>query len=506
MTIEGLFQENKNLKEENAALRYELDQLKRAIYGSKRERFIPQEPDEQISIFDQGPEGEQSGTTDSVNETTSSSSTLVKKRVKKKIARNTFPVHLEREEKIIEPQNHEDGFKKIGKDVTEILKYTPMSLKVLRIVRPRYVNPAAQEKNIHQANIPARIIPKGLVDDSVIAGLISEKFEYHMPVYRFVKKIRKAGIHFIKAKHCYNYIAKVGEMMQPLHELMLKEMLGSGYIQMDESSIRVLSQDKENGKLRGCMWVMHAPRSDLVVFNYRAGKEKEYAYELLDGYHGVLQTDGNVTYQGIADAPSGSKLMGRYQIEVSSFLNCWAHTRRKFYEARDLEPDLIDPILKLIQQLYDIERTSREEQMDSTQRQQWRQDNAAPILASLKVKLDQVTEKNITGPVKKAFTYTIKRWSQLSNYINNGDWEIDTNALENKIRLLALGRKNYLFAKNDQTAQHVATFYSLIASCHMNNIDVFQYICWLFHKMVTEKIDDQAINWLPHKIDPKAFE
>ena len=166
---------------------------------------------------------------------------------------------------------------------------------------------------------------------------------------------------------------------------------------------------------------------------------------------------------------------------------------------------MIDPILKLIQQLYDIERTAREEQMDSTQRQLWRQEKAAPILGSLKIKLDQAIENNITGPVKKAFAYTIKRWSQLSNYIDQGDWEIDTNALENKIRLLALGRKNYLFAKTDQTAQHVATFYSLIASCHMNNIDVFRYLCWLFHKMVTEKIDDQAINWLPHKIDPKAL-
>ena len=326
MTMEGLVQQVKELKEENEslesqnnALRFELNQLKRAIYGSKRERFIPTMPDEQTSIFDEGSESESSSTVDPVNETTDSSSTFAKRKVKKKIGRNTFPAHLEREEKIIDPRNHQDGFKKIGKDVTEILKYTPMVLKVLKIVRPRYVNPATQEKNIHQANIPARIIPKGLVDDSVIAGLISEKFEYHLPVYRFVKKMRKAGIHFIKAKHCYNYIAKVGEMMQPLHVLMLKEMLGNGYIQMDESSIRVLSQDKENGKLRGCMWVMHAPRSDLVVFNYRAGKEKEYAYELLDGYHGVLQTDGNATYQGIADAPCGAKLMGTYQIEISSF-------------------------------------------------------------------------------------------------------------------------------------------------------------------------------------------
>ena len=509
MTIEDLCQENHLLKKENEALelqvsnlQFRLEQLEKVLYGSKRERFVPDQNTDQTSLFDPLEEGpSKSEETEDVLVTT----VPKKKQRKKKNARNTFPAHLVREEQVIEPEGYQENFKRIGQDETEILKYIPMELKVIKIIRPRYVDPAAKEKQIQQANIPARIIPKGLVDDSLIAGLISEKFEYHMPVYRFVKKLRSAGVDFIKAKHCYNYLAKTGEMLQPLHDLMHWEMLKSRYVQMDESSIRVLSQDQEQGKLRGCMWVMHAPRSHLVLFNYRNSKEKEHACDLLDGYQGVLQTDGNSSYQSIADAPPNGKVMGKYDIQVTEFLNCWAHTRRKFFEANDLEPALIHPILQDIQQLYALERQARDQHMDIDQRLKLRQEKAVPILNRIKQKLDEGSMANLTGPVKVAFRYTLKRWPQLSTYVENGSWEIDTNLLENKIRLLALGRKNYLFAKTDETAQHVATFYSLVATCHLRKIDVFKYLCWLFSKVATEKITDQAVNWLPHKIEPAPF-
>lgn len=504
MTIESLLQENKALKIEVENLRFQLAQLEKALFGSKRERFVPHEDSQQTSLF--------ASDNEDASELTQSDEVLIdippkKKRRKKKIARNTFPSHLIREEQIVEPEGYQDGFKCIGEDQTEILKYIPMELKVLKIIRPRYVDPKAktEEKQIHQANIPARIIPKGLVDDSLIAGLISEKCEYHMPVYRFVKKLRNAGIDFIKANHCYNYLAKTGALLQPLHDLLLQEILKSGYVQMDESGIRVLSQDKEHGKRSGCMWVMYAPRSSLVLFNYRVSKEKEHAFKLLDGYQGALQTDGNASYQTIANTPPGVKLMGKYDILLTEFLNCWVHARRKFFEAKDIEPKLIEPILRYIQQLYALERQAREQYMDADQRFKLRQDKAIPILNEIKNKLDEGMQKNLTGPVRKAFNYTLKRWSQLSNYVQNGDWEMDTNLLENKIRLLALGRKNFLFAKTNETAQHLATFYSLVATCQLRKINVFNYLCWLLNKVATEKITDQAIDWLPHKVDPKVF-
>jgi transposase len=510
VNIEDLYQENQVLKKENEALvlqnsilQFRLEQLEKALFGSKRERFVPDENANQTSLFASDIEGGPSKSPESDDVIVG---IIPKKKIRKKeIARNTFPVHLVREEQVIEPEGYQEGFKCIGQDETEILKYIPMELKVLKIIRPRYVDHSAKEKQIHQANIPARIIPKGLVDDSLIAGLISEKFEYHMPVYRFVKKLRNAGIDFIKTKHCYNYLAKTGEMLQPLHDLLHQEMLRSRYVQMDESSIRVLSQDQEHGKLRGCMWVMLAPRSDLVLFNYRQSKEKEHACDLLDGYEGVLQTDGNSSYKSIADAPPKNKIIGEYDIQVTEFLNCWAHTRRKFFEAKDLEPALIHPILKDIQRLYALEREARDKHMDTDQRFRLRQDKAVPVLNLIKKKLDEGCMANLTGPVKVAFSYALKRWPQLSNYVHNGDWEIDTNLLENKIRLLALGRKNFLFAKTDETAQHMATFYSIVATCHIRKIDVFKYLCWLLNKVTTEKITEQAINWLPHKIDPALF-
>ena len=503
--ILALKEENRILKLENEIQRFRLDQLENTIFGSKRERFIPNALEEQISLFD---DSSKTNSEELSNEPTQavavktkpkSSSTKIPKK------RNSFPAHLPREEQIILPEKHEKHFKEIGIDVTEILKYTPMKLIVKRIVRPRYVDPTAKQSTVYQSNIPPRIIPKGLADDSLLAALIIEKFEYHMPIYRFVKKLRKAGITFIKAKHLYNYLAKIGQLLQPLHALMLQQVLQSHYVQMDESGIRVLSQDKEYGKLRGCMWVMNAPLSNLVLYNYRPSKEKEYAYELLNGYQGTLHTDGNATYQGIADAEPNMKFMGKYNIEVTNFLNCWAHTRRKFYEAKDLNPNIIHPILTDIQGLYAIESEARNQKLNSSKRKQLRQEQAIPLLDSIKKKLDQAVTTNITGPVKKAIRYTLKRWKNLTRYTENGDWEIDTNLLENKIRPLALGRKNYLFAKTDETAQHVATYYSFIGSCHMNGIDPFKYFLWLFKKIAVNKMDQNAVNWLPHKFDPKVL-
>ena len=504
MTYEELLQENHEQKLQIAALQFRLDQLERAIRGSRRERFVPDNTESQITLFEQE-------ITDAFNapkeaEKEEQPVTEVRKRKPKKVNRNTFPAHLLRVESLIQPEDYQEGFKKIGQDVTEILKYTPLQLEVLKIVRPRYTDPHATEDTIHQANIPPRIIPRGLVDDSVVAGLITEKFEYHMPVFRFVKKMKNAGIDFIHAKHCYNYLAKAGELMQPIHALMHKEVLNSKYVQMDESGIRVLSQDKEHGKQRGCMWVMFAPTSGLVLFNYRPSKEKHHAYDLLDGYKGVLQSDGNSTYQSIADVPPEVKIMGRYSIQLTAFLNCWAHTRRKFYEAKDLDPTLINPILVDIQQLYAIEKQTSKENLTAQQCYDLRQEYALPVLDAIKEKLDNAILTNLTGPVKTAIQYTIKRWSQLSNYISDGNYKIDTNLLENKIRLLALGRKNYLFAKTDETAQHIATFYSIVATCQAHGLNTFDYLCWLFRKINTEKITDDATYWLPHKVDRTQFE
>lgn len=498
--------EIKVLKSENEIYQFRISQLEKAIFGAKRERFVPDTPEEQISLFDDT-------TKINIEEPSIESAQAVAVKTKPKSSttqtprkHNTFPAHLPREVQVILPEKHQQCFKEIGTDITEILKYTPMELIVKRIERPRYLDPTAKQSPIYQANIPPRIIPKGLIDDSLLVALIIEKFEYHMPIYRFVKKLRKAGITFIKAKHLYNYLAKVGQLLQPLHVLMLQQLLKSHYVQMDESGIRVLSQDKEHGKLRGCMWVMNAPTSNLVLYNYRPSKEKEYAYELLNGYQGALHTDGNTTYQGIADVQPNMKLMGKYSVQVTDFLNCWAHTRRKFYEAKDLNPGIIHPILTDIQGLYAIESEARNQKLNSKKRKQLRQEQAIPLLNSIKDKLDRAAATNITGPVNKAIKYTLKRWENLTRYTENGDWEIDTNLLENKIRPLALGRKNYLFAKTDETAQHVATFYSLIGSCHMNGIDPFKYLTWLFKKMTVNKMDQNAINWLPHLIDQEVLE
>ena len=486
-----LKRENEGLKQTIQSLRRELANMKKVIFGAKRERFTPTPDGYQGTLFE-GIEEETKENDQATEEVVEVIVRKKKKRARKKPQRNTFPEHLPREETIIEPEGiDEEKMVKIGEDITETLAYVPAKFYVKKIIRPRYALKDQEDQGVKQAPVPPRLIPRGMADESLIAYLVVEKILFHTPIYRFNKKLKQAGIRCVKENNLRNWFNTAGHSLRPLCELLKEEILSSGYVQADESTIKVLVKDKPGSAHRGYMWLLHQPQTKLTSFNYHPSRGIEAAKELIAGYKNILQTDGYKVYEKLAR-------------ELKFLLIfCMAHARRKFFEARDTDPPTAEYFLSRVQKLYEIERRARDEGMNEEQRMALRKSEAVPILEELHVWLKDLIlqQKHLpNSPMGKAIAYSYKRWEGLSAYAQTGNIEIDNNLIENKVRPLALGRKNYLFAGSHEYAVNLACLYSIVGTANNHGLNVQRYMTWLFRKVATSKINKEAISWLPHKM------
>ncbi len=264
-----------------------------------------------------------------------------------------------------------------------------------------------------------------------------------------------------------------------------KQVLQSSYIQADESPIKVLTKDKPGSSHKGWMWVYHSPPNGLLFFDYQKGRDKLGVGKILENFSCTLQTDGYAAYK-------------QFEIKENVRLAaCMAHARRKFFEAKDENPDVCNFVLSQIGELYDTERNIRENEFSNEQILSERKKKSAPIMKSLKTYFDeQITQllpKSATG---KAVAYTLNLWERLSLYLEKPEVLIDNNLIENSIRPLALGRKNYLFAGSHNAAQSTAMMYSFFGSCKLQGVEPYQ---WL--KSTLEKISDHKANKL-HELLP----
>ena len=492
--------ENRELKTEVILLKEENAQLKKIIFGAKRERFEGDQNPTQTSLFpDQNnlPSQEDQTTTTSDN-TTSSDIPKKKKKARKVSKRNSFPAHLKRETTILLPQHVDaENLSELGRDITEILAYQPASIYVKEIIRPRLSSKSADGPGVLQAPIPPRIVPRGMVDESLIAEMISEKIQFHTPVHRFSKKLKQLGVTCISNNNLYNWFHKAAEALIPVYDLLVADIIAQGYIQGDETRMQVLSKNKPGASHRGQMWAFMAPTIKAIAFNYEPTRSEKSACVILEKYEGILQVDGYSAYETLV------------KTRPIQLIYCMAHSRRKFFDALTSSGEIAKYFLKKVQKLYEIERRCRSNNLTFQQRLKVRKKEAVPILKNL----EEWLSKEMANPnllpknlLYKALFYTHKRWQGLSAYAHDGQLEIDNNWVENTIRPIALGRKNYLFAGSDSAAQNLAVLYSLVNTCTKNKINVYTYLHWLLKKVAANKVTPQAIDWLPHRINPKILE
>ena len=484
--IIALKTENNRLTSRVLYLELEYKKLQKLIFGAKSERF-KEEPKEQLKLnllpelIEKQDVEEQEITYVRKKETT-----------KQKPVRTALPNHLERKEEIIEPKNLPEDAKKIGENITEILEYEPGKIYVRRIVRPKYVinNPIKKsdidpDKAIITADLPADL---PLFASNAGAGLLTHlfvsKYIDHLPFYRQIQIFKRQDI-ILASSTINNWFTNTSKLLEPLYEVLKNKILQSSYIQADESPIKVLTRDKPGSSHKGYMWVYHSPPDGLVLFDYRQRRDKSGVKEMLENFAGIVQTDGYAAY---------NQFENRAEIRLAA---CMAHARRKFFEAKDENPAVCNFILSKIGELYDIERDIREDELSLEEILKLRQEKSAPIMISLKKYFDKqlnvLLPKSHTG---KAVAYTLNLWKRLNVFLENPQVLIDNNLIENSIRPLALGRKNYLFAGSHNAAQNAAMMYSFFGSCQKQKIEPYN---WL--KSTLEKILDHKANKL-HELLP----
>lgn len=438
-------------------LEFELANLKKAIFGKKSERFIPQENDDQLTFLGLPVSSEAPSETEKITYTRKKAN-----KKKKHPVRQHLPASLPRNEIIIEPEEDTTGMKKIGEEITEELEYQPAKVYVNRYIRPKYARP--NDDGVVIGLLPTRPIEKGIAGPGLLAHIGISKYVDHLPLYRQIQQFRRLGI-ILPPSTVDGWVRSMGELIEPLADLMRRQVLKSGYLMVDETTIKVQDRAIKGKNHQGYYWVYYDPLSRQIFFDYRKGRGREGPNQTLKDFKGYLQTDGYAGYNDLA---------GRDDITP---VGCMAHARRYFDKALDSDKDRSEWALHHIQLLYKIERYARENMMTHEKRLLERQKNSTIVMDVIKKWLDAESQNVLPkSPIGVAINYMLNQWPRLEKYLTDGQLEIDNNLVENAIRPIALGRKNYLFAGSHDGAKRAADLYTIMANAKLQGIDPFNYL------------------------------
>jgi len=297
-----------------------------------------------------------------------------------------------------------------------------------------------------------------------VAQVLLAKYVDHLPLYRQQQQFLRLGANLPRQRLC-DWVEKAAEWMQPLYRLLLEDLQKGDYLQIDETPVRVLDPEVKGKTAQGQLWLGAKPGGD-VVFHFDPSRGKTAAHTLLENFSGILQSDAYVVYESLAR--NNPKIIR---------IGCWAHVRRKFVEALKDETQAATAFLQDIQGLYRIEKEAREKPMDFPARQNLREEKAPRFLDRIKARLDELQPKTLPkSPLGQAIGYALREWPGLRTYVGQGNLEIDNNLIENALRPVGIGRKNWLFLGHPDAGWRSAVIYSLVGSCKRRGIDPARYL------------------------------
>lgn len=464
MVLQLLGQVNEKTRE-NFDLQCQLNWLKRQLFGRKSETMDPNQRLLFEDLFDKlekqlAPQPAPPSTdTPPSSEPKGSSSN----RSSRRNGRVPLPADLPRVPEYLDPDPRQiEQMRCIGEDITEILEYIPAGFYVRQIIRRKYA-PSGGLGSVVMAPLPALPIEKGRPGPGVLAYVITSKYCDHLPLYRLEQIFARHGLHIPRTTQ-WDWVRDSADLLAPIVEAMKRQILASEKIHTDDTYIPI--QDKSRTQVRqGYLWP-HIDVAHNVYFDYTTTRSRAGPEQMLGGYQGYIQADAFHGYDGL------------YGQGKATEVGCWGHARRKFDEAKQTDPLRANQMLALIAQLYVIEGRARDEHMDAEAIKALRQKFSKPILEDqIKPLLEswglEVLPKS---PIGKAVTYAVNQWGALNRYLENGILSIDNSLSERIIKLVALGRKNWLFSGSDGGARRAALLYSLIASCKLCGIDPFVYL------------------------------
>ena len=406
---------------------------------------------------------------------------------KAKPRRAPLPAHLPRVEITHEPENTQCGcgcqMKRIGEDVSEKLDYAPGIFTVERHVRGKWACGACQK--LVQAPVPAQVIDKGIPTSGLLADVAVSKFGDHLPLYRLESIYARAGVPLPRSTLA-QWMGQCGVQLQPLVDALIAEMLAHAVLHADETPVQMLKPG--TGKThRAYLWAYSTGAFEpmkAVVYEFCESRSGEHVRAFLGQWCGSLVCDDYAGYK--ASFAHGITEVG-----------CMAHARRKFFDLHaNGTSQIAGQALQYIGLLYDIEREVRD--LHADQRQAIRQSKAKPIADALHGWMLTQRAKVFSGATAKALDYSLKRWDALTRYIDDGHLPIDNNWIENQMRPIAIGRKNWLFAGSLMAGKRAAASMSLIQSAKLNGLDPHAYLRDVLQRLPTHKAS-QIGELLPHR-------
>ena len=376
------------------------------------------------------------------------------------------------------------ALKRIGEDVSEKLDYTPGVFTVERHIRGKWV--CDQCETLIQAPVPAQVIDKGIPTSGLLAHVMIAKFADHLPLYRQESIFARAGLAIARSTLA-QWVGNCGVQLQPLVDALRDAVLAQHVIHADETPVSMLAPGEKKTH-RAYVWAYAISQfSDLaaVVYDFSPSRAGEHARNFLQDWKGKLVCDDFGGYK--ASFEQGVTEIG-----------CMAHARRKFFELHATnKSQLAEQALRYIQLLYEIEHEVRDLEPDL--RRRIRQEKAVPVMDVLHAWM--ITQRLLVhdgSAISKALDYSLKRWTALSRYLDDGAVPIDNNWAENQIRPWALGRKNWLFAGSLRSGKRAAAIMSLIQSARLNGHDPYAYLKDVLTRLPTQRASEIA-ELLPHR-------
>jgi len=471
MTFSQLQAKYEQSRREVDSLRQELDfarrqiaALKNKLFGSKSERFDPN----QMQLLLQGLEELEL----KVKQAEAAETERNKPKPAKRSAapRRVIPDHLEVEEVVLDPPQDqlvcgEHGPKiRIGEERTEEVDIIPPRFVKRVYIRGIFACKSCEDKPVC-VPAPQRAAGKGWAGPGLLAWIVLSKYVDHLPLYRQEQIFRNRYHLHISRKTMCDWVQQVAFWLKPIYNHMHEDLLQVSYLHGDETPVKFIDPDRKGKARKGYLWVLTARGKD-VVFRFETGRSARVLEKLLKNWRGTLHCDDYAAYDAF--------IKSRTEIILA---RCWAHVRRKFFEAREESPRFVEMVLRHIGHLYAVDRHCREKSLSPKLRLVRRQSDSRMVLDRLKRLLESKAAKALpSSGLGEAIRYALGNWKELTRFIKDGNVELDNNYCENTLRSTAVGKKNWLFIGHPAAGPASAIIYSVVESCKRHGVEPFEYL------------------------------
>jgi transposase len=475
-------------------LEAELAELKRELFGPKSDRLTP-EQEAQLSQLSQDLEADAQrpdAASDGVLGEDDDDKKKKERRRSSRGRRHPLPVHLETETVTIEPEIKPCSCcgkmpERIGEEVSEEIDLVPAKLIRRRTVRPKYACRCG-EAGVAIAPLPPRLIPQSRLGLGLAAHVVLARYDDHLSFYRLEQQFRERHGIVIPRQQMVQWAEHIATWLLPIYDAMWKAMLAGGYLQVDETPVKVLDPDVKGKAARGYLWFYAVPGGD-VILEFDPSRGMAPVRKRLQGFAGTIQTDAYDVYQALE----------RREADIQR-IACLAHVRRYFLKAVKESLPVAVWFITQIRSLYRIEDELRD--LPPQERHDRRLEKAPAIWEAMKEAADRLKSLELPkSTIGKAVNYFSNEYEALKGYLRDGRYEIDNNLIENSIRPTAVGRRRWLFIGHPDAGWRSAVIYSILVSLRRRGINPQEYLADVLARLPAAKTSDipslLPANWNP---------